>query len=230
MPTPAPLNARISTGLDGYYAPAEGGGGKKPGVIVLMEAFGLTPHVRGLCDRFAAAGYAALAPDLYQGRQFGYAQLDEALGVLGSLDWLGRQDGVDGARLAVSGFCMGGRLAFLSACRHGARLRAAVSFYGGSIAPGTETDKMGRKPPIGEAPQLAVPALLVYGARDKAIPGEEHGRIAQALTGLNKRYAVSVYPDAGHGFCCEDRDAYAPKAAEAAFAETFDFLRRCMAD
>lgn len=229
----------IQNELHGYYAQAAAR--QAPGVIVLMEAFGLTTHIRRACDRLAAAGFHALAPDIYHGRQFSYDSMDQAIAALralgdaqvmeeigASLDWLEAQPGVDGARLGVQGYCMGGRLAFLAGCRHAARLRAVVSFYGSGICPEGEKDRLGRTPPIAEGAALAAPLLLVYGGADQGIPPAEHARLAQRLGGLGKRYVLSVYPDAGHGFCCEDRAAYAPQAAEAAHAETMDFLTGAM--
>jgi len=230
---------QIDDKLSGYYAQAAAP--RAPGMIVLMEAFGLTTHIRRVCDRLAAAGFHALAPDLYYGQQFSYESMDQAIAMLRSLDdarlmdeigagldWLGQQPEVDGTRLAVQGYCMGGRLAFLAGTRHAARLRAIVSYYGSGICPEGETDRLGRTPPIAAAAALAAPMLLVYAGNDKSIPPAEHGRLAQRLTELEKRYVLSVYPGASHGFCCEDRAAYAPAAAEAAHAETVEFLRRVM--
>ncbi|HWY24878.1 MAG TPA: dienelactone hydrolase family protein [Nevskia sp.] len=230
---------RINDELHGYYAQAASP--RAPGLIVLMEAYGLTTHIRRACDRLAAAGFNALAPDIYHGRQFSYDTMDQAIAMLrslddtrlmeevgASLDWLAQRPEVDGARLAVQGYCMGGRLAFLAGCRHAARLRAAVSFYGSGICPEGEQDRLGRTPPIAEAAALAAPLLLVYGGTDKSIPPAEHARLAQRLGDLGKRYMLSVYAGAGHGFCCEDRAAYAPQAAEEAHAETIGFLQRAM--
>jgi carboxymethylenebutenolidase len=226
--------------LQGYYAQAAAP--RAPAVVVLMEAFGLTTHIRRVCDRLAAAGFHALAPDIYRGQQFSYESLDQAIAKLrslddaqvmdevgASLDWLAQQPEVDGARLAVQGYCMGGRLAFVAGCRHAGRLRATVAYYGSGICPEGEKDRLGRTPPIAESAALAAPLLLVYGGADPGIPPAEHARLAQRLGELGKRYVLSVYPGAGHGFCCEDRAAYAPAAAEAAHAETVEFLRRAMA-
>ena len=232
----------ITEGLQVYYA-APTGAGAAPGIVVLMEAFGLTPHIRRVCDRFAAAGFAALAPDLYHGRQFSYDALDQAMAAVralrddqvmeqidSSLDWLELQPGVAPAQLGVMGFCMGGRLAFLAACRHAARLSASVVYYGGGICPEGDKDRHGRIAPAGEAAALAAPLLLIYGGKDGSIPVAEHGRLAQRLGELDKRYVLSLHPGAGHGFCCEDRGSYAPKATEAAHAEAIDFLKRSFAD
>jgi len=233
--------ASIADGLQGYYA-AAAGSGAAPGVVVLMEAFGLTPHIRRVCDRLAAAGFAALAPDIYHGKLIPYDKMEDAMAAVkalqdeqvmaeigASLDWLGRQPAVAPEQLGVVGFCMGGRLAFLAACRHASRLRASVAYYGGAIFPEGDKDRLGRTPPIGEAAALAAPLLLIYGGQDGGITPAEHGRIAQRLGELDKRHVISNHAGAGHGFCCEDRSAYAPQAAEAAHAEAIDFLKRSFA-
>lgn len=236
-----PSQIEITAGLRGYFAAAPGSGAA-PAVVVLMEAFGLTAHIRRVCDRFAAAGIAALAPDLYHGTLIPYEHMDEAMAAVralrdeqavaaigASLDWLQRQPGVSAARLGVTGLCMGGRLAFLAACRHAARIRATVAYYGGGICPEGERDRLGRTPPIAEAAALAAPLLLIYGGADNGIPPAERARMAQRLGELDKRHVISVYPGAGHGFCCEERAVYAPQAAEAAHAEAIGFLQRAFA-
>jgi carboxymethylenebutenolidase len=235
-------NVAITPELNGHYS-APAGAGTAPGVVVLMEAFGLTDHIRGVCDRLAAAGFAALAPDLYRGRLYSAGQMNEAIAALtklsddaaiadigAALDWLAGRKEVDAARLGVSGFCMGGRLAFLSGCRHTARLRASVSFYGSAVFPEGDKDRLGRTPPIGEAAALQAPLLLIYGGTDSSITPAERGRIAQRLGELDKRHVMSVYPGVGHAFCCEERPSYAPREAEMAFAEMFDFLRRAFSE
>ena len=135
----------IGEGVSGFLAKPSGVPGI--GVVVIMEAFGLNAFVKGVCERFARAGYMALAPDIYHGDTFEYADRDRAIARVNdvdddvamrevgtALDTLVAQGARDG-RLAVIGFCMGGRLAFLANAVHGTRLAASVSFYGGGIAP-----------------------------------------------------------------------------------------------
>jgi carboxymethylenebutenolidase len=216
--------------LSGYLAKPHGVPGI--GVVVLMEGFGLDAYVRGVCERFARAGYMALAPDLFHGEVFDYAdrerasarsqQVDDDVAmreVGASLDMLVAQGARDG-RLAIIGFGMGGRLAFLANAVHGARLAASVSFYGGGIA----SPRDGRKALLDRAADLAAPQLLIYGAADTSIGSDEHARIAGALTDANKRYTLAVLPDAPHGFATVDRDTYHPQAADAAWRIAFALL------
>ncbi len=230
-------NTQISPELQGYVTrPA--GKGPFPGMVVIMEAYGLTGHVQGVCQRLAQAGFVALAPDHFHGEIIPYAESQRAIAKIptladevllrevgASLDWLDRQADVKHGALGIIGFCMGGRLAFLANCRFPERLQAAVAFYGGGIAPDMNPDKFGRTPPIGEAERMRAPLYLGYGADDGGIPPAEHARVATALSAAKRRYTLSVFPGAGHAFLCEERANYAPAAAALAWPEAIGFLK-----
>jgi carboxymethylenebutenolidase len=222
----------IATGVSGYLAKPSGVPGI--GVVVMMEAFGLNAFVKGVCERFARAGYMALAPDVYHGETYAYTDRERAIARLNdldddvtmrevgaALDMLVAQGARDG-RLAIIGFCMGGRLAFLANAVHGQRLAASVSFYGGGIAPAVPRGK--RKPLLDRIADLSAPQLLIYGARDASIASDEHARIAKALSDANKRYTLAVLPDAPHAFATFDRESYHAPAAEAAWRMAFAFF------
>ena len=230
-------NVKINGGLNGYAAHPKGRGAF-PGIAVFMEAYGITGHIRGVCQRLAEAGFVALAPDFFHGDLISYTDMGAAMAKIqslkdelmlqeigASLDWLAAQNNVDKARLAVIGFCMGGRLAFLANCRFPERVKAAVGFYGGGIAPEGPTDRFGRTAPIGEAGKMQAPMFLGYGADDQSIPPADHARVAEKLSTLKKRYTLAVYPGAGHAFLCEERSNYAPAAAARAWPEALEFLR-----
>ena len=134
--------------LPAYLAQPEGKG-PFPAVLVIFEAFGLNENIKDLTRRFAEAGYVALAPDLYypeKERVVPYGDMqkvfalantlpdDRAMADLGrAIQYLKQQSTVKRNALGVTGFCMGGRLAFLTACVHATDIAAAVPFYGGSI-------------------------------------------------------------------------------------------------
>jgi carboxymethylenebutenolidase len=231
-------NVQITQDLEGYVERPQGKG-PFPGVIVIMEAFGITGHIQNVCKRLAAAGFVALAPDHFHGDVIPYdSQMEKILDKLKSLkdetlvkevgqslDWFDKQADVKRDAHGIIGFCMGGRLAFLSNCRFPTRFHAAVGFYGGAIAPGTDPDRFGRTPPISEAGKMQAPLFLGYGADDQGIPGDEHARIAKTLTDLKKRYVLSVYPGAGHAFLCEERPAYAPAVEPIAWREAIEFFK-----
>jgi carboxymethylenebutenolidase len=202
-----------------------------------MEAFGLTAHIKEICERLAGAGYAALAPDLYQGAVYDYAdmqgairhlttlkdeQMANAIGV--SLDWLAAKPEVDEDRLGTMGFCMGGRLAFLGALAHPQRVKTAICFYGGGI--GADKDALGRAPLLPRIAELQASVLLHYGTEDPMITPQEHGRLACALSTAKKRYALHVYPQANHGFMCPERTSYHAVAASQAWQVSCEFLKQ----
>ena len=221
----------IGANLSGYLAPGAAGA---PGIVVIQEAFGVNAFVKATCERLAANGYHAIAPDYFHGRTFDYADLESAIAAVNDVDddlamretalALDAMVGAGGRRdrLAVIGFCMGGRLAFLANATLAGRLAATVSFYGGGIAPPEPKGK--RKPLLDRARDIAAPALLIYGAQDRSIGAEEHGRLARALTDANKRYAIEVFPDAPHAFATFDRESYREPAASAAWRTADAFL------
>ena len=231
-------NVQIAPGIEGYVGLPKGDG-PFPAVLVFMEAYGVTGHIRGVCDRLAQAGFAGLAPDFFHGEVIPYTDSQAAMAkvptlkdevmlkeVSAGLDWLTAQDKVRDDALGVTGFCMGGRLTYLSNCRFPTRLKAAVSFYGGGIAPEAPgPDRFGRTPPLGETANMHAPLFLGYGAEDGGIPPAEHARVATALSTAKKRYALNVYPGAGHAFLCEERSNYAPAPAALAWRDMLDFLR-----
>lgn len=232
-------NVTLTESLAGYIARPQGRG-PFPAIVVLMEAYGITRHIQGVCERLAAAGYVALAPDIYHGEVFDYGNMDPVLAkirtvddatvmteIATSLDWLGEQPEVAGDRSGIIGFCMGGRLAYLANIRHAARIAATAAFYGGGIAP-EGADRFGRTPPVGETGGMQHPIFLGYGTEDASIPAAEHGRVAETLSTHKKRYTLAVYPDAGHGFLCEERASYAPAVAAVAWQEVLGFFALCL--
>lgn len=226
----------LSAGLRAWRALPKGVK-SPPGVLLYIEAFGVNPHMRRVAERYARAGYAAIIPDIYHGKTVDYGDMDTALPILRSLDERQVMDesaraldalteaGVRGRPAAV-GFCLGGRLAFLAGLELGDRLSAVVAYYGGGIGP--EQDRLGRPILIGRAAELAAPVLFNYGGEDGSITPAEHGRIAASLSEAGKHYVMAVYPGAGHGFDCNDRESYHAEASAEAWALTQHFLRRHM--
>ncbi|MGH8273598.1 MAG: dienelactone hydrolase family protein [Gammaproteobacteria bacterium] len=204
-----------------------------PGILIYIEAFGVNRHMRNVAEHYARAGYAAIIPDIYHGKTVDYGDMDAVMPILKNLDeaQIMREsaqalDALSEAGVAAPpatvGFCLGGRLAFLAGLELGDRLSAAVCYYGGGIGP--EKDHLGRPTLIGRAVELPVPVLFNYGGKDGSITPAEHGRIAAALSEAGKRYVMSVYPNAGHGFDCTDRDSYDADASAEAWSLTQQFL------
>ncbi len=189
------------TGDFPVYLVHPSGPGPFPAVIVVMEAFGLNSHIKDVADRVAREGYVAIAPDMYhragENSVAGYDNLPRALKLMGELrdeqivedisavtDFLEQQPCVRRERIGIMGFCMGGRISFLTAC-HNPAIKAAVSFYGGGIASGSP------KAPLDDAVRLESPMLLFFGGDDPFIPGEDVNRIRQRLASLGKNAQVN---------------------------------------
>ena len=229
----------LGSGLRGYLA-LPSGGGPHPAVLLYMEAFGLNDYIQSECDRLAALGYAALAPDFYRGDVFGYDNFQPVMkkimeigdagfltDIRAAVAFLDAHDAIEHKGYAAVGFCMGGRLAFLTAAEFGTKIAAFASFYGGGIAP-TEA-RMGRAILTDRVPEISAKALMIYGADDESIPADEIGRLTDALAAAKKDATVHVYPGAGHGFASKDRSSYVPAVTEAAWAETTAFFARAFA-
>jgi carboxymethylenebutenolidase len=189
------------------------------GVVVVQEIFGLTDHIGDMCRHLADAGYAALAPGLFERIEPGFlAGLDAAgidkgrAAVLGS-PWPQVIGDIQAAIDAlpqpcyVTGFCYGGAAAWMAAARCSG-LKAASCFYGRLIA-----DLLDDKP--------AVPAMLHYGARDPSIPPENIERVRQAAPDA----PLYLY-DAGHGFCRAGSHDFNASACELALSRTLDWFAR----
>ena len=204
--------------------------GKYPALVVVMEAFGLNDHIKDVARRLAAEGYAVLAPDMYYrepNNVVGYDQLPDAIRLMTSLrddrivadmaaavTHLQSQEMVRGDRIGVTGFCMGGRISFLTACKNG-DIKAAAPFYGGGI--GGLLD---------QAPKITCPMLLFFGDQDSFIPNEEVENIRSTLAKLKKSAEVVVYPGAPHGFFCNERESYRADAAQNAWERLKTFFAK----
>jgi carboxymethylenebutenolidase len=213
--------------MDAYLAIPESGGG--PGVLVLMEIFGVGTYIRGATDRLAEHGYVALAPDLYRrtrpGVQFGKGRegLQEAFAAVSELDMAGAIEDAVAALgtlrtlpevsggTGVLGFCLGGTLAFGVAAV--ADPDTVVAYYGSGI-PGM----------LGDADAISCPALFHFGAQDPYIPLEQSQRVADAA-GSRPGWTVEIQPDGGHAFDNWDNPMFhQPEPAARAWALTRDFL------
>ncbi|MDD2746962.1 MAG: dienelactone hydrolase family protein [Acidithiobacillus ferrooxidans] len=227
---------QLENGPRAWYArPA--GVGPHPAVLVFIEAFGVNAHFQDVAQRLARAGYCAMVPDLYHGKTYEYSDFDGAIGHLKTLNdavvmqeanlaiqALQQRAEVRKDAIGALGFCMGGRYAFMANAIHADQLRATVAFYGGGIAP--DRDSVGRKPMLHLVDQMRAPLLLLYGAEDQSITPEEHGRIATALSTAGKRYTLTVFPGAPHGFFADPRDSFRPEAAKEGWRLTLDHFTR----
>jgi carboxymethylenebutenolidase len=208
------------------YRAMPASGGPFATVLVVQEIFGVHEHIKDICRRLAKAGYFAIAPELYarQGDPSQYADIPKLVAdivskvpdyeVLSDLDatviYAKDSGKADAARLAITGFCWGGRPVWLYAA-HNPSLKAAASWYGPIDRPRTELQP---KYPIDLAGELKCPVLGLYGALDKGIPVESVDRMEAACKTAGKTCEFKVYPDAQHGFNADYRPSYNADAAK----------------
>ncbi len=205
-----------------------------PILIVVAEIFGLNDHIRDVVRRFAAKGYLAIAPDFFfrvgdPSKETNMTAIraivmkvpdaeamrdfDAALAFAASL-------GGDATRAAVTGFCWGGRMAWLYAA-HNPKLKAVVPWYGR-----LEGERTKHQPqwPIDVADKLSVPYLGLYGGADPSIPLPLVEAMRARLRAAPAQGEIVVYPNAPHAFFADYRESYREKAARDAFARMLAFL------
>ena len=207
----------------GYLALPEGGTGIP--LVVIQEWWGLVPHITDVCDRFAAEGFVALAPDLFHGESttepdeagklMMALNVDEAArDMSGAVDKVAQVAGSD--RVGVTGFCMGGGLALVVAAKRPDKVKAVVPWYGLIPWPNAEPDWS----------QLDAKVLGHYAGNDDFFSPDKVAELQQTLDGLGKDARLHVVPNADHAFFNDSRpEVHDPAASQACFAETVEFLR-----
>jgi carboxymethylenebutenolidase len=197
-------------------------GSAKGGVVVIQEIFGVNRHIRAVCDRLASEGYVALAPALFDRAEpnfeCGYTpdEIANARKFVANPDFPAMlrdaQAAIDEIKnegpVAILGFCLGGTISFLAAAE-ATGLAAAVCYYGGHII--KIVDKMPK-----------CPTMLHFGEKDASIPMSDVETIRKKHPGCE----IFVYPDAGHGFNCDERGSYNEAAAKLAWQRSIEFLRK----
>lgn len=205
----------------GYLAIPEKGNG--PGVVVIQEWWGLVDHIKDICDRLAAEGYVALAPDLYHGKTtkspdeagklMMALQIDQTEKDLrGAVDYLLNHDATTGNKVGIVGFCMGGALALYAASKN-PNIGACVVFYGGH--PKVKPD----------LPKLQAPVLGIYAERDTFVTPASVRELERQLKELGKPVEVHIYPNVDHAFFNDQRpEVYDEKAAQDGWRRTIQFF------
>jgi carboxymethylenebutenolidase len=212
------------------YRAAPSTGGPFPTVLVVQEIFGVHEHIRDVCRRLAKAGYLAVAPELYarQGDVSKMTDVQEIVTkivsqvpdaqVMADLDaaaaWAAEHAHGDPAKLAVTGFCWGGRIVWLYAV-HSPKLRAGVAWYGRLEG---AADPLHPKHPLDLAASLKAPVLGLYGGADAGIPNESVERMRKALGAAAGRSEIVLYPGAPHGFHADYRPSYRETEAKDAWS------------
>ena len=214
------VRLRAADGHEFDAAFARPAGTARGGLVVIQEAFGVTPYIRDVCRRFAGLGYASIAPCLYDRQQRGFVGSPgdpesgpRAASLRKGLVWADVMADVNAAidavmpygRVGIVGYCMGGSVAWLAALE--GRVVAASGYYGRDVV-----DFLDRRP--------RCPTILHYGTQDHLIPVADAERVRAAATGA----AIYVY-EAGHGFDCPTRPSFVEDAATLAQARTLGLFR-----
>lgn len=213
------LTAADGHRLDAYRADPQGA--PRGAIVVIQEIFGVNSHIRAVTDGFAADGYVAIAPAMYDRVQRGYEtgyspdEIQAGLKIMQGLDWDKTLGDVAAAveavksagKVGIVGYCWGGTVAWKAASSVDG-LACAIAYYGGGI-PNL----------IGEKPK--VPVMFHWGETDQSIPLEKAKQVAEA----HKDQQHFFYP-AGHGFNCDQRGSYNADASKLAKSRSLEFLRK----
>ena len=211
--------------FQGYLALPPAGTG--PGIVLYQEVFGVNAHIRGVAEQYALDGFVVLAPDMFwrqaQKVQLGYegeernravemmkklAPAEMEADIKAVVATLRALPEAKGQRVGAVGYCLGGRLAYLSCAR--TDVDAGVAYYGGGI-----------QDQLGIAGSIKAPMQFHYAGNDANIPPEAVEKVRAAM---GDRAEVFVYPGASHGFNCWDRSAYDPASAALAHGRTLQFF------
>jgi carboxymethylenebutenolidase len=217
---PIKLTASDGFQLGGYRAdPATA---PKAALVVIQEIFGVNHHIRNVCDRFASAGYVAVAPAIFDRTerdfQSGYSPDEVAMArkFVANPDWTAIlrdvQAAIDSVKsvgpVGIVGFCLGGSVAYAAATKL-TGLSAAVGYYGGAIVR-FANDNPG------------VPTMLHFGEKDAGIPLGD----VETIRAKQPDLEVHVYPGAQHGFSCDERASYDKASADIAWQRTLAFFAK----
>ena len=203
--------------MDAYRA--DPAGTAKGAIVVIQEIFGVNQHIRALADGFSADGYVAIAPALYdraeKGVELGYDEegRQSGMAIREKVEWddavkdiiAAREAVADAGKVGIVGYCYGGTVTWLGACKGG--FDAAVGYYGGGIHTMLDLD-------------AGCPVQLHFGEKDQGIPLENVDKIRAAKSDVD----IYVYDDAGHGFVCDERASYSETATSEARTRTLDFF------
>ena len=234
--TAGEVSIKVADGEMPAYRAMPAGGKDLPTVLVVQEIFGVHEHIRDLCRRLAKEGYLAIAPELYA-RQGDVSKLKEFndiiavvnkvpdVQVMSDLDataaWAANNGGnVD--KMAVTGFCWGGRITWMYAA-HNPKLKAGVAWYGGLTRPATA---LSPTHPIDIVATLTVPVLGLYGGADTGIPADTVEKMRAALKAAGNPSEIVVYADTPHGFHADYRPSYRPGEANDGWKRLMIWFRK----
>ena len=219
---------------------------RRPAVIVIQEVWGINAHIQNIADRLAEAGYFAVAPAMFhrEGTSEGVRGTNPILSygpedteartkyrenmtdeniitdINTTIGWLQKHPRVLGDKIGIVGFCVGGRITYLSASACPG-LSAAVAFYAGLLL-----EPFGEGPsPFDRTSNVGCPVMGNFGAEDRNPTVEVVGQLEQELKKHGKSYDFKIFPGAGHGFMA-DRDSYHEASAKDAWTRTLAWFEK----
>src|SRR5919109_775765 len=219
------------------YLAMPAAGGPFPVVLVVQEIFGVHEHIKDICRRLAKVGTLAIAPELYarQGDVSKLSSIDEIRTVVAKVPDQQVMSDLDAAvafakasgkgdtaKLAITGFCWGGRITWLYAA-HNPGVKAGIAWYGRLVG---EASDLTPKHPIDVAAELKAPVLGLYGGADPGIPLDTIEKMRAACKAANKTCEIVVYPDAPHAFHADYRPSYRAGPAKDGWARLLGWLKQ----
>ena len=227
------LNVGDGTSMRAYVARPQDSA-SHTGLLVYHEAFGVNEHIRDVTVRFGREGYIAVSPELFHRTAPGFEGADNNFEAARThvmalthqnleadaravYQWLRAEPATQGRQIACLGFCMGGRVAFLTNAV--LPVSASISFYGGGIAPNPYSSGL-----LSRAGDLHAPQMLLWGGLDKHIGPDVTRSVTDSLRAAGKPFVHVEFSDADHGFFCDARSSYNPAAAKQAWALALSFL------
>ncbi len=232
------VKIRTADGEMPAYRALPTGAGPFPVVLVVQEIFGVHEHIKDLCRRLAKAGYPPIAPELYarQGDVSKITDIQEIISkvvskvpdaqVLSDLDatvaWAKASGKGDTSKLAITGFCWGGRIVWLYAA-HNPNLKAGVAWYGRLVG---MADPLHPKHPVDIAASIKAPVLGLYGGADTGIPLDSVEKMRTALAEAKQPVEIVVYPDTPHGFNADYRPTYRKQQAEEGWQKMLAWFKK----
>lgn len=232
------VKIRTSDGEMPAYRALPNGAGPFPVVLVVQEIFGVHEHIKDLCRRLAKSGYLAISPELYarQGDVSKITNIQEIISkvvskvpdaqVMSDLDaavaWAKQSGKGDTSKLAVTGFCWGGRIVWLYSA-HNPHVKAGVAWYGRLVG---AADPLHPKHPVEIAAEIKAPVLGLYGGADTGIPLDSVEQMRAALKGAKVPAEIVVYPDTPHGFNADYRPTYRKQQAEEGWQKMLAWFKK----
>ncbi len=220
------------------YRAMPASGDKFPVVLVVQEIFGVHEHIKVICRRLAKQGYLAIAPELYarQGDVAAIKDMNEIMSkvvskvpdqqVMEDLDssvaWAKASGKADTARLAITGFCWGGRITWLYAA-YNPNVKTGAAWYGRLVGAASELNP---KHPIDIAANLKAPVLGLYGDADGGIPNDTVEKMRNELKSGASQSEIILYPDTPHAFNADYRPSYRKEQAEDAWKKMLAWFKK----